>query len=138
MLPDERKICYKCKQSKPLSEFYKDKQNKTRHRSYCKICGYKEANDYNKKRRTKRRAFVNRVKTKYGCKKCGYNEHPVALHLNHINPTNKLYSIAEMISQSKPWIMIKEEIRKCEILCANCHSIHSYEEKHWRNKTNAT
>ena len=134
MLPDERKTCIKCNQSKPLSDYYKDKTVKTGYKSKCKVCCYKYSVVYNKKTKGKRRTFVNRFKTKCGCKKCGYNEHPVALHLNHINPANKFISVSHMIGQHKPWSIIKEEIRKCEVLCANCHSIHTYEKQHWRNR----
>lgn len=126
--------CIKCNQSKSFSEFYKDKRLKTGYRSSCKVCHMEETGTHHSKTQKKRRAFVNKFKTKCGCKKCGYNEHPVALHFNHINPANKIISISHMISQAKPWSMIKEEIRKCEVLCANCHSIHTYEEQHWRNR----
>jgi hypothetical protein len=26
------------------------------------------------------------------------------------------------------------EIAKCEILCANCHRVHTFENRHWRTK----
>ncbi len=129
--------CSKCNQSKPLSDYYQDKTIKTGYKSKCKVCCDEATRAYNKKTKRERRAVVNRIKTKCGCKKCGYNEHPVALHFNHINPANKIISISHMICNCKPWSMIKEEIRKCEVLCANCHSIHTYEEQHWRNR-NAT
>lgn len=130
--------CSKCNQSKSFSEFYKDKQMKTGYKKICKVCCAKDTKVYNKETKEKRRGVVNRFKTKCGCKKCGYNEHPVALHFNHINPANKIISISHMISQSKPWSIIKQEIRKCEVLCANCHSIHTYEEQHWYNQRNET
>ena len=74
--------------------------------------------------------LIQRYKVFCGCKKCGYKEHPVALHLNHIDPMQKK-SIVSNMTRSKGIAKIKEEIRKCEVLCANCHAIHTYEEKQW-------
>ena len=55
--------------------------------------------------------------------------HPVALELNHIDPTTKTYSIGrDLISISMKKLV--EELAKCEVLCANCHQIHTYENGH--------
>jgi hypothetical protein len=74
------------------------------------------------------RSFVTRVKLKYGCCKCGYNKCSNALHFNHLNPEDKEFTVGAMMRYSLD--KIKNEMRKCEILCANCHAEHSYEEKH--------
>lgn len=87
----------------------------------------------------KYRKIIQRYKMFCGCKSCGYKKHPVALHLNHKDPMKKKGQVSEMI-KSSGWGKIKEEIRKCEVLCANCHSIHTYKEKHWnvrREEANA-
>ena len=74
----------------------------------------------------KKREMLNDIKTKSGCVKCGYNEHPAALDFNHKDPSQKLGNIAE---KAKSWSYKKllDEVAKCEVLCANCHRIHSYE-----------
>jgi len=41
------KICSKCKQEKPLSEFYK--HNRDGYRARCKDCSKEDFNEYNKK-----------------------------------------------------------------------------------------
>jgi hypothetical protein len=79
----------------------------------------------------KYKKIIQRYKMFCGCKFCGYKKHPVALHLNHKDPMKKKGMLSEVI-KSWGWDKIKEEIRKCEVLCANCHSIHTYEEKHWK------
>ena len=56
-----------------------------------------------------------------GCADCGYNAHPAALEFDHVNG-KKLFNIGEEIgsySREKLW----EEIAKCDVVCANCHSI---------------
>lgn len=140
MLPDERKTCIKCNQSKPLSDYYKDKIVKTGYKSKCKVCYIKYGKQFKGKkieRIKNNKAFTNRVKTKLGCKKCGYNEHPAALSFNHIDPSIKFRNISAMVHEDYSIHKIKKEMRKCEVLCANCHNIHSYEEQHWRNSRHA-
>lgn len=43
------KICTKCKEEKPLSEFYKDKSKKDGLKYYCKECDKKKVTDWQKK-----------------------------------------------------------------------------------------
>ena len=66
------------------------------------------------------------VKMRFGCRECGYKKHPAALHFNHLNQETK----STNVSRISTWMKLKNEIRKCEILCANCHAIHSVENKH--------
>ena len=76
--------------------------------------------------------FCSRVKMFKGCAICGYKKHPAALHFNHIDPTKKVANVSKLRS----WVKVKEEIRKCEVLCANCHAIKTVEEKHYLNEGN--
>ena len=75
--------------------------------------------------------IIQRYKTFCGCKTCGFNKHPVALQLNHKDPMQKTGVISDMV-RNVGWAKLKEEIRKCEVLCANCHAIHTHEEKQWK------
>jgi hypothetical protein len=76
-----------------------------------------------------RREFINKIKIEKGCAKCGYAVHPAALDFNHISGV-KLFSV----SQDPKIALVKllAEIDKCEILCANCHRIYTYENRHWQ------
>lgn len=78
-----------------------------------------------------RRDLLNKIKTERGCTMCGYNTHSAALDFNHIRG-DKAFSV----SQDPKVAMHKllAEIDKCEILCANCHRVHTYENKHWHTK----
>jgi len=69
-----------------------------------------------KRHRVKR--FTQRVKRMYGCKNCGYKKCVAALHFHHVFPEEKI----ESVSQMDDWNAVKKEMRKCIILCANCHS----------------
>jgi len=55
-----------------------------------------------------------------GCSKCGYNKNYSALHFHHLH--NKLFSLDSRTIGNKSLKSVKEEIKKCTLLCANCHS----------------
>ena len=64
-----------------------------------------------------------------GCAKCGYKAHPAALHLNHIDPTTK-HKPGSCNAYDAGWgrSRLKAELAKCEVLCANCHSIVTHDQ----------
>jgi hypothetical protein len=68
------------------------------------------------------------IKLERGCCKCGYNTHPAALHFNHIDPSTKSFNIGSNGSKSLEELILETE--KCEVLCANCHAIHTIENGH--------
>lgn len=82
-------------------------------------------------RRRKHGAIINRYKMWKGCVVCGYNKHPSALDLDHRDRSTKSFDISSSVA-SKPWEVIAAEIRKCDVLCANCHRIKTYEEQDWK------
>jgi len=94
-----------------------------------KYCSKRCANYANGKRRFKEVSEkINAIKMELGCVRCGYKEHPTALQFNHINPAEKSFEIST--SYNMNWDNLQKEIDKCEVLCANCHSIHSFNEGH--------
>ncbi len=86
----------------------------------------KQKTDWQRNNGIKNREALAAIKVDRGCAKCGYNEHSAALDFNHIDPSKKTGNIAEKVSN---WSLKKlmTEVDKCEVLCANCHRIHSYE-----------
>jgi len=110
---------------------------KAGHQKYCSVkC---RTHNSNKSERTKiwqqsRRQKVNDIKLVIGCVQCGYNKHPAALQFNHTKG-EKLFNISQ--DTKRKWDDIINEIAKCEVLCANCHAIHSFENKHGWTKRKA-
>jgi hypothetical protein len=78
-----------------------------------------------------RRDLINKIKTDQGCVQCGYNAHPAALDFNHVRGA-KLFGVSQ--DPKVAWHKLLAEIDKCEILCANCHRIHTHEHRHWITK----
>lgn len=85
--------------------------------------GRRTAEDY-KNQYNRRKYWIDKIKQHKGCVHCGYNEHACALDFDHINPDDKLFLIPRVLGRSR-LKRIFAEIRKCQILCANCHRVHS-------------
>ena len=69
-----------------------------------------------------RRDLIDNIKLKTGCLLCGYKEHPVALDFDHLNPLEKSFTIGTKYTSVSLDRLIKE-IKKCRVLCANCHRV---------------
>lgn len=83
--------------------------------------GYLEK-DINKRWRytyIRKKKFIDRVVLKFGCSECGYKKCPAALDFHHVSREDKEFSVRE--KTTAPFKVLKAEMRKCIILCANCH-----------------
>lgn len=79
---------------------------------------------FNNKRKIKEK--INKIKKNKHCVYCG-ESHPACLEFHHIITDEKKSEICNMLSKyTEEEIM--EEIRKCEIVCSNCHR-----KIHWRD-----
>ena len=77
----------------------------------------------------RRREILDRYKIAQGCIDCGYNKNPYALQWDHRDPADKIFTPHRMVSYNIKNIF--KEARKCDIRCANCHTIRSVKEKHY-------
>jgi hypothetical protein len=77
--------------------------------------------------RRKRKQWLADFKSKRGCGKCGF-KHPACLEFHHKNRDTKVAEVSVMLRQGVPKPIIMKEIRKCKLLCANCHRIEHWEE----------
>lgn len=71
----------------------------------------------------KRRRKIKTLAIEYKggkCQICGYKKYPGALDLHHINPNKKDFGIADK-GYTRSWKIIKAELDKCILVCANCH-----------------
>ena len=69
-----------------------------------------------------------RVKRRFPCVKCGYNKCVRAKHFHHVIKENKTF-VNYLYKNTSNIKKIKEEIRKCVLLCANCHAEEHYNER---------
>ncbi|MCX6703229.1 MAG: HNH endonuclease [Candidatus Zambryskibacteria bacterium] len=97
----------------------------------CKLCD-KEIKEYQKKCSTRCgscntkirrfRAKAAAIKMLGGkCQKCGWAGDQAALQFHHLEPDKKDFILGGV--GNKSWDSILNEIKKCALLCANCHTI---------------
>ena len=91
---------------------------------FGKVFGYNGTNNCSqicasKSRWKTQRKFINSLKSK-GCEICGYNKSMHALVFHHKNKYEKEYEIGDIYSSSMD--KIYNEIKKCQLLCMNCHA----------------
>ena len=110
------KTCPMCQQEKTISSFYKSKK---RIYSWCKKCLCE-----NQSRRWVERKIEAMKLFDSKCCKCGYCKNYAALEFHHLDPKEKDFVWTKLRELS--WVKITEELKKCVLLCANCHR-----EEHW-------
>ena len=128
------KLCTRCGKRKSCREFNKSTRRKDGLQIYCRECQNahdRELYDSSPKRRKlvreRNRAhmdaiteYTNEIKQNSGCALCGERE-VVCLQFHHVRRGNKNASVAETGKLGWSLEMVKKEIKKCVVLCANCH-----------------
>lgn len=56
------------------------------------------------------------------CVICGYNKCQSGLALHHLDPKSKDFGLGAVRANIKSWNKIAEELKKCILVCHNCHS----------------
>ena len=126
------KRCTRCGTSKPASHFSRRRASKDGLQPCCKAGqasmdrrlyrsspqrrdSIRAANERRRVRQTQR---LHDLKAARGCADCGETD-PVVLEFDHVDPSTKVGDIAAMAAGS--WAAVIAEVRKCEVVCANCH-----------------
>jgi hypothetical protein len=143
------KTCSKCNEAKELSEFFIQSKLTGRMHAECKDCyrahrkiyyaeHYKKYGDHYRERATLRRRALKTIMRKKmleylsdkSCVMCGENDIRT-LEFDHLDPTQKSFSIARGLNNGPGWHAILLEIKKCRILCSNCHKKHTVSQQNW-------
>lgn len=138
--------CGQCGLIKSLVAFatYRGRDNSIRRRGICKDCrdnlrrgdadmlkawrrehnasnrSVKRTNDYLRKKEVK--DYVDKIKSETPCTDCHRFFPPVAMDFDHVRG-NKARNIASFVASGYKLDLIKEEIEKCDLVCACCHRI---------------
>ena len=78
------------------------------------------------------RTWLREYKESLGCEACG-ETHPACLEFHHIDPNEKKFSLGR-INTFLSVRLIKGEIAKCRLLCANCHRKEHWNEHHAKSQ----
>lgn len=111
----DSKLCPSCKQWLAVSEFYLCSSGKLQ--SNCKSC---QSNNLASLQAARKRQMIEF---------CGGNKcvdcHGIFPHyvydFHHLDPTQKDFKLS--IAYRREWEIVKKELEKCVLLCANCHRI---------------
>ena len=134
------KICLKCGIKKDISEFHKNKSKSDGYQNWCKSCKGQLSKDryitqHNKirkqldDRKQFMKDFIKRVKRLSSCSICGIKGEWL-LVFHHMS-NNKEFDLGRAAGSASSLKRIKNEMRKCKIVCANCHATihHNLREK---------
>lgn len=143
------KECSVCKISKSPELFYVKIKATGRLHSQCKLCyaekrksfmaeHYRKYGEQYRLRARTRRARVKQTSQNLlleylndkACEMCGLADIRV-LDFDHTEPSTKKFSIARGVNEAYAWETILAEIKKCRILCSNCHRIRTAEQYSW-------
>jgi hypothetical protein len=77
------------------------------------------------KRKAQKQKFVEKIKQK-PCSRCKKKFPPVCMDLHHIDPSTKKDTISYLMKSTQNINLLIEEVKKCQLLCSNCHRILHY------------
>ena len=130
--PTTSKICSRCKQRRPISDFAWRRKARSQRDNYCRACRAAYKHEHyaanraryvaNATRRTRvlvaeRTAYLIDFFREHPCADCGETD-PLVLEFDHLGHKN--FSIAAGI-RSRNWQAVLDEMAKCDVVCANCH-----------------
>ena len=123
----ESRTCRYCGQSKPIRQFPVALTTTTKvyRRRKCDTC---HASAKYRRRRAVSKWFED-IKCTLSCRRCGNRDFRV-LEFHHPSASDKEFAVADMVRSGFGRRRVLAEVSKCETLCANCHRIVHWEEKH--------
>lgn len=126
------KTCNGCNESKPVTDFAKKRD---RLQSRCKSCSNAYGKEYysNNSERMKAdsaaakkvrmddiKARIREIKETTPCMDC-HELHPwFVMDFDHVRGV-KYRDISAMLKDADSWSKLEEEMKKCDLVCSNCH-----------------
>jgi hypothetical protein len=101
------------------------------HRNAINRASYARNKDKRQKKNRENKATAKEkwkaFKSTLSCVQCGQN-HPAVLDFHHIerHPDNR--KVNKLLT-NKAYLKAAEEVKKCKVLCSNCHRIHHHNER---------
>ena len=120
--------CYRCKQIKPLDEFYPSTPYtcKSCKRDHVKAwnAANREQHESNKLRGIRRnQAYLYSYLSDKRCGHCGCSD-LLVLELHHLfGKQRRSHNVSSLVNGGASLQRVKDELAKCEVLCRNCHIV---------------
>ena len=132
------KKCTACGLEKSLDDFHHWNQRDGR-QVWCKACRKAYDREYHQSNRIRRQeqvrarrkrlqAWNNALKASAPCADCGGFFHPMAMTWDHLPGNEKVDEVSNLVKAGKT-LQARNEIEKCELVCANCHAVRSYDRR---------
>ena len=134
----KQKRCPKCDKVRAASHFYRNRASKDGLQSYCKDCSKTSRRPKSKRRTSRGYTEGRRVEAskrlfaylkKHPCVDCGEDD-IVVLEFDHVRG-KKEETVTKLVHNGRSWKRILQEIRKCDVRCANCHRRKTAERGSW-------
>lgn len=137
-LTSPTKFCGNCKQNKSISEFHRRGEIL---QAWCKSCRKTFDAAYWKRNQEKRiqqckivrdnfRKWYRSLKESKPCMDCENIFPAECMHWDHKDRSKKSGNLGTLVSKGSKSLILKE-IKKCDLVCANCHAIRTYTRKDW-------
>lgn len=109
---------------------YKDKEKRIAHAKEYGASWYQRHKEKVIERKKQRQREIldwfRRYKSSLYCIDCGIS-HPAVLQFHHRDRTEKSFTISSIVSRATSIKQLTDEIKKCDVVCVNCHA-----KRHWR------
>lgn len=127
--------CQKCQEQFPTIIVIDGKRRNLCNRKFCLTCSpfgkhntvditkppidyirgsYKYVKNFRERKKQKAVEFLGGK-----CQLCGYDKHYKMLEFHHLDPNEKDFAISSKTSWG--FSRIEDELKKCAVLCPNCH-----------------
>lgn len=82
--------------------------------------------EYQRQTRMETRIHVLQYLAQKGCECCGERD-PRLLEFDHRDPSKKKTTVSRLVGNGMSWTsgVLRNEILKCRVICANCHRLHT-------------
>src|SRR5919112_1793581 len=128
------KRCGRCGAEKPVVDFHRRRSG---YQTWCKECRRDYDSRYHRatqavrvsQKRARHAEFVSwylALKEGRPCADCDGVFHPVAMQWDHLPGFEKSASVADLCRKNNRQRVL-DEIAKCELVCANCHAVRTFQ-----------
>lgn len=120
-----RKTCQDCRKVARRLGYARDPD---RHRGYVRAHMQKNMGKIvakNRQRMRSRCAAIAVMKSQ-PCTDCQRTFPPYVMDFDHRNPFTKLGDISSLVRRNFKWDTVLKEIRKCDLVCRNCHALRTH------------
>ena len=108
--------------------------------TWCKDCRRTYDAAYHARTRERRRALKKALQRSYAawyrqlkenrpCADCGGRFHHAAMAWDHLPGSVKVMEVSRLMEKTHSKRRVLAEIAKCELVCANCHAVRTFERR---------